>query len=1144
MFAKKEHNATPHANQQPQPAKKPFVLQKKGQNNFQFNEDGIIIGNKAVEEKEPEVESNALPEVKTGDVSAAAPPPLPVESNSTPPNNNSGSVVANQASNNVTTLTKDEEPTNTEEVTEIEEETPLKTVDPQDAQMRDSIRYYRNLTAEQKAYFQWDLVIESFRALPAHSPVSDYYLHRWARKQLRAGWSLGDAVPDLHSFRAHYGEPEVYQVTGKQVPTMYVYWYDGNRSKIRNELLNIRDYNGFWVYVDSFTGHKSVLQQRDSFAKYYDQHPITTPDIQLVFKVLELRGFPYEGNTWDVTKESRALRKAVEQVQDLLFDDKVKGYGLLTPETRKAVNDELKKIQIEKEKKFEAKKFKDVNNITALAKDPPGIDKETGEPTTGGVNLRKIPFTPAEIEKNLVFKSDIEQSFIKHLEFGTRMTILRSSIPGADGKDPGWYWVMTETGDEGYVAKHLVETNLPAPDVSYHLVTEGETLLEIARKYYSPDSEDRVGIVESDGEFRNYVLELARYNEKWRGDEAGAVFEKGADSKDPNSWKKTIVRKGLRMWIPSAAEMYYTIKGRPEDQVYDNTNWAEDGGQWIIDNAPTTMMIDAYLDWWTKVPVEIREKKVLYYYKQQLKMFKKLQVDWSWLDPYIAPLIPFVPGTGAILSTTFVYDLFISFNIGYFDYMSKSDPKRLVMNIERTLRNLTQLEHYKGVFFGFFQGLEDWGKDFLDIFVTIGDAVMTMTDILFDPETYKKIAEFTGDALEFVITNAYFIRNTLQDLSFTEAITGLMSGMRSVVNKKGKELGKSTAQALTNFAASSPYDQGFSIGRINGYLMPEIILAVATEGIYAAIKAGLKAVQVMMKFLKPILKGIKVGLKALKEALSAATEFASWISSFIQNVLKTMKKGASKFWEKMEELFEGFRKFLKKKYDKEVNLNKSGDIDVEDYTNNNKSRLRKEVKEDLDSDYGEYVEDIIKAFAIIELNDALDPSPPASTVTQFLNATIDLPKNDKFTSHHISGNLYEIKFNPKKKYTQGSDGISNRTELLNELVANGVKHNPDDIIFIGRDANGKIVFLEKGSSSAGLEHVLKHKADFVKNGIDESNIADFVFEAATNGKIIGYQGKGKGRPIFELVYNGETKRVAITIGDNGFIVGANPVSVK
>ena len=46
--------------------------------------------------------------------------------------------------------------------------------------------------------------------------------------------------------------------------------------------------------------------------------------------------------------------------------------------------------------------------------------------------------------------------------------------------------------------------------------------------------------------------------------------------------------------------------------------------------------------------------------------------------------------------------------------------------------------------------------------------------------------------------------------------------------------------------------------------------------------------------------------------------------------------------------------------------------------------------------------------------------------------------------------------------------------------------------------------------------------------------------ALENGKIVGYQGRGTGRHIYEFTYNGEIHKVAITVGNNGFIVGANP----
>lgn len=902
--------------------------------------------------------------------------------------------------------------------------------DPQDASMRSSVRYNRELTADQKAYFQWDLVLAAFRVLPAHAKVSDYYLQQWARKQLSLGWSLGQPVPDLQSFYAVYGEPQIYEVTRKQVPTLYVYEYEGNKSTVRNELLNKQQYNGFWIYVDSITGKKSVLQQRDSFAKYYDTHPIGPADIQLVFKFLELKGVKQPGNTIAATKESAMLRRAVERAQDLLFAETVKGYGLLTPATLEAVKTALKKMQVDKEKKFAEisgeKKFKDVNNITGLAQDPPG-NSRTGEWQNGGVNLRSMPFTPEDedIKGNKVFLSLVEKSIIEHLAFGTRMTILRETVKGVDGKDPGWYWVMTETGHEGYVAKHLVQTKLPAPDVRYHLVTEGETLLGIARKYYSPKSEDRVGIVESSGEFRNYVLELARYNEKWRGDQAGAVFEAGFNPNDPQSWKHTIVRKGLRMWIPSSAEMYYLIHKRPESQKFDNTNWVEDGGQWIIDNSPVTMLINSYLKWWATIPQDQRERNIQKYYQQQLALYEKLQVDWSWLDFYIAPVAPLIPGGTGIIGVSLIYDLYISFNIGYFDFLSKSDPKMLVLNSERTLRNLTQLEHYKGLVSGFLQGLYDWGKDLVDSFASIGEVIGTIADVLTDPDTYKKIGEFAGNAYEYVVSNIDEIKKSLEDMSFMDVIAGMMGGMRNIITTKGKEMGQGAAQALMKFAGGSPYEQGFSIGKIIGFLVPEIVLAVASEGIWVAVKGALKSMQLVTRILKPILKGLKVGLELLKSAVSAAKSVVRFIGDFIRNVLSKVKKGASEFWTKLEELFEGFHRFLKGKYDDALGSKNAGKVDVDEYANTHKKRYKEEFENDpdfkkSDSDYQEKLGAAIKAKAIVELNDEMDPSPPVIEVVAFLNATIDLPGGKTFKYKKIAGDLFEVYFNPiLSKYTQG-----------------------------------------------------------------------------------------------------------------------------
>ncbi|BCS88785.1 hemagglutinin repeat-containing protein [Pseudodesulfovibrio sediminis] len=119
------------------------------------------------------------------------------------------------------------------------------------------------------------------------------------------------------------------------------------------------------------------------------------------------------------------------------------------------------------------------------------------------------------------------------------------------------------------------------------------------------------------------------------------------------------------------------------------------------------------------------------------------------------------------------------------------------------------------------------------------------------------------------------------------------------------------------------------------------------------------------------------------------------------------------------------------------------------------------------------------------------------------------------------------------------------SSLLIELIQKGVKVTADDVLFTQRMPDGKIAFLEKGNSAAGLTHIIeRHASQFVAKGIPENEILDAIYQAIKENNIIGYQGKGTGRPIFEYTYNGKRQRIAITVSENGFVVGANPKSIE
>lgn len=128
------------------------------------------------------------------------------------------------------------------------------------------------------------------------------------------------------------------------------------------------------------------------------------------------------------------------------------------------------------------------------------------------------------------------------------------------------------------------------------------------------------------------------------------------------------------------------------------------------------------------------------------------------------------------------------------------------------------------------------------------------------------------------------------------------------------------------------------------------------------------------------------------------------------------------------------------------------------------------------------------------------------------------------------------------KASDQTNKLSN-SQYLKEMSDSGIKFSPENILRVEKLADGRIVFLEKGNSSAGLQHIVERHADeFAKIGVLEAQIPDIIMDAVSS-KPIGYQGSGTGRPIYEVTINGQKQKIAVTTGSNGFIVGANPAGV-
>ncbi|MEU5047282.1 ricin-type beta-trefoil lectin domain protein [Streptomyces griseorubiginosus] len=115
-------------------------------------------------------------------------------------------------------------------------------------------------------------------------------------------------------------------------------------------------------------------------------------------------------------------------------------------------------------------------------------------------------------------------------------------------------------------------------------------------------------------------------------------------------------------------------------------------------------------------------------------------------------------------------------------------------------------------------------------------------------------------------------------------------------------------------------------------------------------------------------------------------------------------------------------------------------------------------------------------------------------------------------------------------------------KLLERLNDAGVKFSRADTIWVAEYAKPGVplAWLEKGDVNKGLIHVVfRHAGEFATKGVRVEDIPALLKTTLTEGTRVGTD-KG-GRPIFEVVFQGKTQRLAVTVGDNGFVVGANPV---
>ncbi|WP_007023743.1 hypothetical protein [Saccharomonospora iraqiensis] len=106
----------------------------------------------------------------------------------------------------------------------------------------------------------------------------------------------------------------------------------------------------------------------------------------------------------------------------------------------------------------------------------------------------------------------------------------------------------------------------------------------------------------------------------------------------------------------------------------------------------------------------------------------------------------------------------------------------------------------------------------------------------------------------------------------------------------------------------------------------------------------------------------------------------------------------------------------------------------------------------------------------------------------------------------------------------------------------GRKITPSAVVRIFRTRDRRLVWLEEGDDDSGLGHLMQPErvAEFESFGVARSEIVDVLVRALTGSAPVGISGKD--RLVYEVRHGGKRCRIAVTVGSNGSIVGANPIS--
>ncbi len=261
------------------------------------------------------------------------------------------------------------------------------------------------------------------------------------------------------------------------------------------------------------------------------------------------------------------------------------------------------------------------------------------------------------------------------------------------------------------------------------------------------------------------------------------------------------------------------------------------------------------------------------------------------------------------ISGEFVYHVAQHVTLGLLEAFAEKPEQELDEHFLHVFTAPFSIEFMAGYDAGLVVGVVEWVRDAFLLIVDIVKYGYKAVKYVFTQMGHdlEVVGRKAGEAFTWIAANQKEVKSFLADLLPGVDFKKIADSAKQMAYGMAENLGKGAAEKLYAFAAKDDFDMGMAVGNVVGYILPDILLSVFSDGVEGLVHGALVGVKDFLMAVKDAIELGKAGRITLKIFETAQAAYII-IKRFI-NEAKVFTGGAHG---KVKEAFTEILEFLEK----------------------------------------------------------------------------------------------------------------------------------------------------------------------------------------------------------------------------------------